>query len=211
LARGGDEWLRLGLLHIVARARFLAVLALLAGCSRKAPLPATNPPAPAHLESSIMTAPVDEVGPPVLLADSVRWALSPDSCSMLVPGQATGAGRVVSELSDTTARDDRRGDAVSSDWIWRAAPVAAFNRRAPLVTPAGKHQFIVRNESIIVSGPDQAGRVTERVVGKGRPVAATANGEFLLAVRLGKQGAEAVVYRMTLDHALFQSTCHRSR
>lgn len=112
---------------------------------------------------------------------------------------------------DPSTREPRQTDdsvVVPLDWKSRSIQDMVAN---PTVTLSSQpYRFVGRDDSIFVEGPDRTGRPTTRVVGRGIPVAATRNGQYLLAVRRDDREWRALVYEFVLFHAMMRSTCDRT-
>ena len=91
---------------------------------------------------------------------------------------------------------------------WTRRAIADFLAQpSRTVVRAGPYAFAVDGDSIVVRGPDRNGRPARRTVGPGVPVAATRNGEYLLAIRRESGGWHPVIYDLVLFHAMLASSC----
>ena len=93
------------------------------------------------------------------------------------------------------------------DWETRSVMTAMKSTVTTGITGGGPYRFTNRGDSILVRGPDRNGRIAERVVGAGVPVAVTRNGEYLLAVRREDARIRSVIYEFSLFHAMMRSSC----
>jgi hypothetical protein len=111
---------------------------------------------------------------------------------------------------DPTTRQPVAGDAKTPhqlNWSSQSVAAAMDSPRTIGITGGGPYRFTSRGDSIVVHGPDRNGRLTDRVVGAGVPVAVTQNGQYLLAVRQEKARVRAVIYAFRLFHAMIRSSC----
>lgn len=93
------------------------------------------------------------------------------------------------------------------NWATRSVAAAMDSTRTIGITGGGPYRFTSRGDSILVRGPDRNGRIADRDVGAGVPLAVTQNGEYLLAVRREKARVRAVIYAFRLFHAMIRSSC----
>lgn len=94
------------------------------------------------------------------------------------------------------------------NWASRAIPDVV--RHPAIVSGGGAYRFDAQHDSIFVTGPDRNGMEGTRYVGPGIPVAATRNGQYLLAVKPEQDTWRAVIYEFGLFHAMMSSSCDRA-
>lgn len=147
----------------------------------------TDTTSAAYKQLNLMTAPVDVIPLNAFEQGTLEWVTREDSCAIVVRSHGPTATQSPSGGSgqrNTPARGARA------------------NRRMLLRPPTSRIWPSECGFDWIAIDPK-----TQKRVGRGVPVAATRNGQYLAAVRREKGRPQAVLYAFRLFHAAMKTSC----